>query len=84
METVSFLEAQVREFIVSTYLPDANPNELTDDLHLVESGIIDSIRVLSLVEFMEETFDIMIDPQDLFRLITVSEIALVIREKAKG
>ena len=81
METLSSVETQVRGFILETYLPDADPDDLSDDTHLVESGIIDSIRVLSLVEFMEETYDLMIEPQDLFRLISVQEIARVIREK---
>ncbi len=83
MKTVSSLETQVRDFIITTYLPDADPTDLSNDTHLVESGIIDSIRVLSLVEFMEEEYDLMIEPQDLFRLISVHEIARVIREKAE-
>lgn len=84
METTTTIEDHVKEFILETYMPDASPDQLTESTHLVEAGIIDSIRVLSLVEFMEEEYDIMIEPQDLFRLISVTAIAEVIREKSEA
>jgi len=81
MDQTEAIDQRVDAFVRNTYLDDDPDVELTGRTHLVESGIIDSIRVLSLVEFMEEEYEIEIEPQDLFRLISISEIALVIKEK---
>ncbi len=84
METIAPIKPAVRAFLIETFLHGADADDLDDDLHLVEHGIIDSIRVLALVEFMEETYDILIEPEDLFRLVSVAAISEVIREKQAG
>jgi len=81
MEETDTIDRRVDAFVRATYLQNDPDAGLTESTHLVESGVIDSIRVLSLVEFMEEEFDIEIEPQDLFRLNSISEIASGIREK---
>lgn len=74
------LEAAVKRFLLDTYFTDVEA-ELDDDTHLVETGVLDSVSVLQLVDFMEEGWDFLIDPEDLFRLTSVNNIAEVIREK---
>lgn len=55
----------VRNFIVDTFIPGEDPANLTDDMNLVESGILDSMATLTLVEFLEPTFGIQIESSDL-------------------
>ena len=39
--------------------------EISDDDPIIESGILDSLRVLNLISFLEETFRIEIDLIDI-------------------
>jgi acyl carrier protein len=71
----------VRAFIAATYLPDEDPARLTDETELVQTGIIDSIRVLHLVGFVEDQYDLELEPQDIQQFTTVGNIARVIRAK---
>jgi hypothetical protein len=45
------LKEEVRKFIVTTYMPGANANSLSDDDLLIEGGIIDSGGALEFVLF---------------------------------
>ena len=75
------IEAAVHQFLLDTFFPDQEA-DLSNDTDLVETGVLDSVSVLQLVDFMEEGYDLMIEPEDLFRLTSVDNIALVIREKS--
>ena len=61
---MSQVKEQVREFIVENFLfgDDADFNE---DASFLEEGIIDSTGVLELVTFLEETFSITVDDEEL-------------------
>ena len=54
----------IRDFIVQRF-PLASSKELTSDLSLLESGIVDSLGVLDLVGFIEEEFGIQAEDDDL-------------------
>ena len=55
---------QVRQFIISNYyVPDAE--EIGDQTSLLMGGIIDSTGVLELVKFLEDTFGIKVEDQEL-------------------
>ena len=83
MAETQAIDDQVREFVIDTFVfTDADKVELTDTTDLVELGVLDSMNVLQLVDFIEEQFDIMLDPEDLFLLTTLAGIVAVIREKA--
>jgi acyl carrier protein len=45
--------------------PVAKKRAFDDDLQLVQSGIIDSLGVLSVVGFLEQTFKITVDDDEL-------------------
>jgi acyl carrier protein len=77
------IETAVNEFLLATFFPDQNA-ELANDTDLVDTGVLDSVSVLQLVDFMEEGYDLMIEPEDLFRLTSVDNIATVIREKSSS
>ena len=55
------IREQIRTFICEQFeIPPDRP-EFTDDAHLFESGLVDSMGVVELVLFLEENFHIHID-----------------------
>jgi acyl carrier protein len=58
------VKASIRSFIVRTFAA-ARRQTVSDDLPLLESGIIDSLGVLDVVTFLEHTFAIKISDDEL-------------------
>ena len=58
------IRAVVRNYILTEALPGESPENLKDDA-LLASGILDSIRVVKLVDVLEKEFEIEISPDDL-------------------
>jgi acyl carrier protein len=77
---------EVREFVASQYLPDASAETVTDTMPLITSGIIDSIGMLGLVDFIESRYAIEFLPReiDVHTLDTVERIESLIRAKLSG
>jgi acyl carrier protein len=55
----------LRTFILSKFLPGEPPETLQDSTRLVTSGIITSLTMLELAEFIEESFSVRLAPDDL-------------------
>ena len=78
---------KIREFLETE--PDyksALPESLKDTDSLIDLGIIDSLGILKLVLFIEETFGINIKPEDLSRtnFETISSIENFIAGKIRS
>ena len=75
---------QIKEYILNEFLPGENPDELTDTTPLITGGILDSLAVLKLVAYLEETFGIEIQPHEtgVDYLNTVPEIAQLVQAKS--
>jgi acyl carrier protein len=58
------VNASIRSFIVRTFAA-AKRQTISDDLPLLESGIIDSLGVLDVVTFLEHTFAIKVSDEEL-------------------
>ena len=71
------IKEKVKEYILNTFLPGEDPNELTDDLPLISGGILDSIATLKLIMFIEETFGVTLEAHeaDKEHLNTINQIA---------
>lgn len=80
------IETEIREFVASHYLPDSPVEAVTDTMPLITSGIIDSIGMLGLVDFIENHYAIEFMPReiDVYALDTVERIASLIRAKLSG
>jgi acyl carrier protein len=50
------IRKQVRDFIVNNCLDDLDPSELNDDSSFESLHIIDSVRALDVILFVEEAF----------------------------
>jgi acyl carrier protein len=77
------IRTEVREFVARQYLPDASAETVTDTMPLITSGIIDSIGMLGLVDFIESRYAIEFMPReiDVHTLDTVERIESLIRAK---
>jgi acyl carrier protein len=56
---------KVRTFIVDDIGWRGTAEQLTDDLPLIREGALDSLGILSLVEFLESTYNIVIDDSEI-------------------
>jgi len=64
MSEVNGVHPSIRSFILKKF-PVARKRDLNDDVPLLESGIIDSLGVLDIVGFLEQTFDVKIEDDEL-------------------
>ncbi|HDR16583.1 MAG TPA: acyl carrier protein [Desulfobacteraceae bacterium] len=73
----------IRAFIFENFLFDADESALKNDDSFLEKGIIDSTGVLELVEWLEETFGIKIEDEELIpeNLDSVNLLAAFIARK---
>lgn len=63
-EDISIQES-VRRFIEERFLAGAGLESVQEDESFLENGIIDSTGVMELVAFLEETFGIRVEDEDL-------------------
>lgn len=59
----------IKEFVIEEYLPDTSADDLDDGYDLLAGGVIDSLGVLKLIAWLEESFgiraeDVELDPAD--------------------
>ena len=59
------VRATVREYILEEFLPGEDASNLTDEVKIFETGILDSLAMLKLLSFLEEEFDITIEAQEV-------------------
>ena len=56
---------EIKDFIMSEFLPGEDPAELTGDTPLISGGILDSIATLKLVMFIEEKYGVAFEPHEV-------------------
>lgn len=64
METMDTRET-IRGFIRQSFLKESRGNNFHDDVSFIDGGIIDSVGVLELVAFLEETFGFRVEDEEL-------------------
>ena len=55
----------VRQFVLDELEYVGEPEDLTDEFELLEEGVLDSLGIMALVEYLEGAFDIVIDEDDI-------------------
>lgn len=77
------LRSEIRDYIVDSFMMGRDPEALADDGSLLDLGIIDSTGVLELVGFLEETYGISVEDEELVpdNLDTVSNLVAFIERK---
>ena len=59
------MKDRIRKFVVENFMFGESADGLGDDDSFLEQGIIDSTGILELVAYLEESFGINIDDEDL-------------------
>ena len=75
------LRQTIREFVLDAFVDREERGDVADTDELVKTGIIDSINVLRLVDFVEEEYEIELEPDDITRFTTIASIVAVIEER---
>lgn len=67
--TIELAKEQIAEkihaYITEAFLYDREDFLLTNDLPLIDQRVIDSLGLLRLITFLEETFGITLDPEGI-------------------
>ena len=51
----------LKTWLVDNFITDITPDQLEDDLDLIDSGVIDSLRLLRLISWVSDTYEIPMD-----------------------
>ncbi len=80
---MSDLKGRIKGFIVENFLFGEGGDDLKDDDSFLEKGIIDSTGVLELVEWIEESFEIKVEDEELIpeNLDSIENLAAYIERK---
>ena len=58
------IREEIRQYILSQFLPGERSTNLQDDTPLLTSGIVDSLGMLRMIGFIEQRFGIEVDAHD--------------------
>lgn len=77
------IKGKLRKFIEDSYLLSAGVDSFEDNDSFLEKGIIDSTGVLELLEFLEDTFQIVVEDEEVIpdNLDTLTCLTTYIRNK---
>ena len=77
------IQSTIIDFIKENFIMGRSETTIDVEESLIESGIMDSTGVLELVEFLEATFDIQIEDEELIpeNLETIQNIVAFLQTK---
>lgn len=77
------MKEDIRRFIVENFLMGQDSEKLKETTSFLEDGIIDSTGVLELVAFLEETYGIRVEDEELIpeNLDSINNIAAYLENK---
>ena len=80
------IEQPVREFIAKNLLYSAQGFPYADEASLLQEGIIDSLGVVELVEFVQKQFVVKVDQQEVVpdNFDSVARLCAYVRRKLEG
>lgn len=77
------IEAELRDFIINEFLPDEDPEDLTSDIELLSTGILDSVSTLKVVTHIEEVYNVTVEAHEANaeNLNTLGAMAALVESK---
>lgn len=77
---------QIIDFITTNFLFDADSSNVGEEDSLLESGVIDSTGVIELVAFVEQTYGIVVEDEEIVpeNLDSVANIVHYLERKLNG
>lgn len=84
--TIMGVRERIRSYLFDHFIHDMVDDDLGDEDSFLDHGILDSTGVLELVTFLEETFDIIIEDEELVpeNLDSVANLVAFIQHKQLG
>ena len=76
------IKEKIREFVTSNFLK-GQELEIFDDVSFIDEAIIDSVGVLELVAFLEESFDFRVEDEEIIpeNLDSINKLAIYVQSK---
>ena len=56
---------EVRSYILSVHLPGENPDMLSNEDDLLDMGILDSMAIMQLVDYLEKHYGITVPTEEI-------------------
>lgn len=83
---MSTTQSEIKDFVLTEFLPGEDPNELKDDTPLITGGILDSLATIKLVAYLEETYKIEFSPHEtgVDYLNTIADITSLVESKRRA
>lgn len=77
------IEGTVKSYILEEFLPGASASDVSESTPLISGGILDSLATVKLVAFLEEQYNITIEPHEasIDYLDTIAQIATLVQSK---
>ena len=78
------IEAVIKEFIAQEFMFDRPASDLSDELSLIQEGIVDSLGIFMLVSFIDNQFGVQVEAEDVvlenFETVTKIKDLIVARQ----
>ena len=80
------IKSTLRTFIIESFMLGAESTDFLDDDSFMEKGIIDSTGVLELLQFIEDTFEIKVEDDEVLpeNLDSIVSLERFIKKKSTG
>lgn len=77
------MKEQIKNYVVEASLSDAS--QIDDDTQIFESGLLDSMGLLFLIEFLKENFSIEVNDEELnpHNFESINSIVAFVNSKQK-
>jgi acyl carrier protein len=77
------LKQNLKQYILDEYFPENSNEQISDDINLIENGILDSLAVLKLVAYIEDQYNITLEPDEIDpdNLNSINAISSIINKK---
>ncbi|HEY6528127.1 MAG TPA: acyl carrier protein [Cellvibrionaceae bacterium] len=84
--TTDAAREQLRQFILNNYLFTDEQSALADDASFLDNGILDSMGILELIDFLDEGFNIKVAGDELVpeNLDSINSVLKFLAAKAQG
>jgi acyl carrier protein len=79
------IEKNIKDFIAKQFLFSEEGFPYSDDTSFLQEGIIDSLGVMELVTFVQDTYKITVDPTEVTpdHFDSIEKLAVFVKSKAK-
>jgi acyl carrier protein len=79
------LEKSINDFMQEEFLYDKPEIKITNDFNIIEQGILDSMDIFRLIQFIEEEIDISFEPEEMVQtnFQSINDIIRFVQTKQK-